>query len=97
MRKQVYMFLFCLLSISKSTQAGPFSALGAYAAVKFNYFVSDLIEEHKKQNQQQINRIRGIVPIPEARTHMSDPLIKNLFRENEARAAAAVFLVTPTP
>jgi len=92
MRKQVYMFIFCLFFISKPTQAGPFSAFGVYVGAKFSFWMSDM----RERQEGRVVRINGVErPVPQLTEN--ERRIRNEVRELGAKAAVVAAFVSPTP
>ena len=93
MRKQVYMFLILLLSMSRPVHAGPFSAFGIYVAGKMSFWMSDMRD---RQNIQPPVREGGIErPVPQLTEN--ERRLRNEVREMGLKAAAVAAFVSPTP
>lgn len=88
MRKQVYIFSLILFSFSQS-QAGFFTAAGAYVGLKVSYFISDM--------RERTQPVRQDAPVRTPEQRLADVQIRNTQRETLARAAAVAALVTPLP
>ncbi len=93
MQKRINMFIFLALFSFHNSQAGWFTAAGAYVSVKLNGWMADRAEDRlERERQNQPEALRQQNPAP----RVNRDLVR-LQRETMARTAAIAFLFTPTP
>lgn len=88
MRKHIYIYSLLLLSFAQS-QAGFFTAVGAYVGIKANYFISDM--------RERVQPVAQGAPVSTPQQRLADIQVRDMKRETLARAAAVAALVTPLP